>query len=274
MRLLRCWTRRPVPASQDRRQPDVQGDVLVRVAAHWEQLVRIIVRVPLDAPEIAIECVRQCCLHEWSDSSANPWCSTPATPESGVSLACGVRASTVGGVCRASAVEPHRLRCKTPKKRRCADAPPRECGLRSDWQRTGGRSKARPTYNGSSRGSCRAPMVQLCADLKRRDGHSGYDHNWVLRPRASLAGAAVLTDPTTGRRLEIATTEPGLQFYSGNFLNGQTRGRANQPLVKHADLCLETQHFPDAPHHPHFPSTVLRCEDVYESTTPWRFRAI
>lgn len=102
----------------------------------------------------------------------------------------------------------------------------------------------------------------------------GYDHNWVLHPRASLAPAAVLTDPSTGRQLEIATTEPGLQFYSGNFLNGETCGRAGRPLIRHAGLCLETQHFPDSPHHPNFPAIVLRPGDVYGSVTTWRFRTV
>jgi aldose 1-epimerase len=101
----------------------------------------------------------------------------------------------------------------------------------------------------------------------------GYDHNWVLRPRVSLAHAAALTDSTSGRRLEIATTEPGLQCYSGNFLNGDTAGRRGEPLIKHGGLCLETQHFPDSPHHPNFPSTVLRRHEVYDSTTTWRFSA-
>jgi aldose 1-epimerase len=113
--------------------------------------------------------------------------------------------------------------------------------------------------------------VHLSANDPQLRLAGGYDHNWVLRGRASLGGAAVLTDPASGRRLEIATTEPGLQFYSGNFLDGLTRGHADQPLIEHAGLCLETQHFPDAPHHPHFPSTVLRCGEVYESTTTWMF---
>jgi aldose 1-epimerase len=102
----------------------------------------------------------------------------------------------------------------------------------------------------------------------------GYDHNWVLRPRVSLARAGGLADPTTGRRLEIATTEPGLQFYSGNFLDGHTAGRGGEPLIKHAGLCLETQHFPDSPHNLSFPSTVLQVGALYDSTTTWKFSAL
>ena len=102
----------------------------------------------------------------------------------------------------------------------------------------------------------------------------GYDHNLVLRPRVSLARAGAVADVTTGRRLEIATTEPGVQVYSGNFLDGQTSGRNGQPLLKHDGLCLETQHFPDAPHHRRFPSTVLQVGALYDSTTTWKFTAL
>jgi aldose 1-epimerase len=102
----------------------------------------------------------------------------------------------------------------------------------------------------------------------------GYDHNWVLQPRVSLARAGGVADPATGRRLEIETTEPGLQFYSGNFLDGHTTGRRGEALIKHAGLCLETQHFPDSPHHLNFPSTVLRTGELYDSTTTWRFSAL
>lgn len=96
----------------------------------------------------------------------------------------------------------------------------------------------------------------------------GYDFNWILdRPDAgdeSLIPAARLRDPGSGRMLEVVTTEPGLQFYSGNFLNGPRYGRG-------AGLCLETQHFPDSPNHPNFPSTVLGPEESYRSTTLYRF---
>jgi aldose 1-epimerase len=89
----------------------------------------------------------------------------------------------------------------------------------------------------------------------------GYDHCWVLAPRVPAAlPAAVLWDPLTGRRLEVRTTEPGLQVYSGNRL-----------AARRSAVCLETQHFPDSPAHPHFPSTVLRPGQEYRSVTSWRF---
>jgi aldose 1-epimerase len=92
----------------------------------------------------------------------------------------------------------------------------------------------------------------------------GYDHNWVLDGEG-LRFAARLEDPASGRVMEVHTTEPGLQFYSGNFLDGRL-GHA-----RHAGLCLETQHFPDSPNRPGFPSTVLRPGETFRSTTVYRF---
>ena len=102
----------------------------------------------------------------------------------------------------------------------------------------------------------------------------GYDHNWVLST-ASIDGtpvpAARLEDPRSGRVMEIFTSEPAIQFYSGNFLDGSLVG-ANGEAVRQGDgLCLETQHYPDSPHHPAFPSTVLRPGETYQSTTVHRF---
>ena len=97
----------------------------------------------------------------------------------------------------------------------------------------------------------------------------GYDHNWVI-DRASgvrLAHAARLEDPTTGRVLDIQTTEPGIQFYSGNFLDGTIRGKSGQVYGHRTGLCLETQHFPDSPNHANFPTTILRPGGRYESRT-------
>lgn len=100
----------------------------------------------------------------------------------------------------------------------------------------------------------------------------GYDHNFVLKEAAtSLKLAARLYEPASGRLLEIYTTEPGLQFYSGNFLDGSIKGKSGRPYPQHAGLCLETQHFPDSPNRPHFPSTVLRPGEKYISTTVHRF---
>jgi aldose 1-epimerase len=100
----------------------------------------------------------------------------------------------------------------------------------------------------------------------------GYDHNFMLRkPKNTLRLAARLSDPESGRLMEVYTTEPGLQFYSGNFLDGSVIGKKNQPYRFRSGLCLETQHFPDSPNHPQFPSTVLKPGDEYRSTTIFRF---
>ena len=100
----------------------------------------------------------------------------------------------------------------------------------------------------------------------------GYDHNWVLNGAGDLSvPAARLLHPPSGRTLEVRTTEPGLQFYSGNLLDGSLRGKDGTPYQKHAGLCLETQHFPDSPNHPSFPSTVLRPGEEFRSTTVFRF---
>lgn len=100
----------------------------------------------------------------------------------------------------------------------------------------------------------------------------GYDHNWVLTRRgAGLQPAARLTDPASGRTLDIATTEPGMQFYSGNFLDGTLTGKAGHVYKHRAGLCLETQHFPDSPNQPKFPSTILKPGEEYRSKTVFTF---
>ena len=102
-------------------------------------------------------------------------------------------------------------------------------------------------------------------------GH-GYDHNWVLdHPQAKLAEAAELYDPSTGRVLKVLTDQPGIQFYSGNFLDGSIKGKGGRPYELHAGLCLETQHFPDAPNHPDFPTTELRPGQRYHTVTVFEF---
>jgi aldose 1-epimerase len=125
-------------------------------------------------------------------------------------------------------------------------------------------------------------------------GH-GYDHNWVLdkndgkdRDRdkekdkyedknknndngSQLAETAEVYEPTTGRVLKVLTDQPGIQFYSGNFLDGSIHGKAGTPYQLHAALCLETQHFPDSPNHPSFPTTLLKPAHPYHSTTIFRF---
>jgi aldose 1-epimerase len=102
----------------------------------------------------------------------------------------------------------------------------------------------------------------------------GYDHNWVLNRAPgddSLLTAAVLRDPSSGRQLRILTTEPGIQFYSGNFLDGTLYGTSGRAYRQSDGLALETQHFPDSPNHPNFPSTVLRPGQEFNSTTIYQF---
>jgi aldose 1-epimerase len=102
----------------------------------------------------------------------------------------------------------------------------------------------------------------------------GYDHNFVLdRPPSSseLLLAARVADPGSGRTLEVYTREPGIQFYSGNQLDGTLVGTGGRAYRRHAGFALETQHFPDAPNQPQFPSTVLRPGQVYQTTTTYRF---
>ena len=101
----------------------------------------------------------------------------------------------------------------------------------------------------------------------------GYDHNFVLdrEPGGGLQLAARVYEPTSGRVMEVRTTEPGVQFYSGNFLDGSLAGKRGQRYAKHSGLCLETQHFPDSPNQPQFPSTVLHPGETYRQTTIFRF---
>lgn len=99
----------------------------------------------------------------------------------------------------------------------------------------------------------------------------GYDHNWVLNhPSGHLDRVAAVVEPISGRRLEVSTTQPGVQFYSGNFLR-TLPGKGGQTYQKRHGLCLETQHFPDSPNHEHFPSTVLRPGETYQQTTVFKF---
>ena len=102
---------------------------------------------------------------------------------------------------------------------------------------------------------------------------AGYDHNLVLRKAApnKLRRAARVVDPASGRTLECWTTEPGVQFYSGNFLDGTLMGKGGAKYARHHGFCLETQHFPDAVNHPNYPNTVLRPGETYASATEYRF---
>lgn len=102
---------------------------------------------------------------------------------------------------------------------------------------------------------------------------AGYDHNFVLSRQDSdtLHLAARLYDPDSGREMEVLTTEPGLQFYSGNFLDGSLTGKSGRSYQKHAALALETQHFPNSPNQANFPSTILRPGETYTSRTVYQF---
>jgi aldose 1-epimerase len=96
----------------------------------------------------------------------------------------------------------------------------------------------------------------------------GYDHNYVLsdKPRP-LTLAARATEPKSGRFVEILTTEPGVQLYTGNYLDGTLSGKGGALYRKHAGFCLETQHFPDSVNQPSYPSTILRPGETFRSTT-------
>lgn len=117
--------------------------------------------------------------------------------------------------------------------------------------------------------------ARIHAEDDQLQAAGGYDHNWVLnREGKSLALAARLYEPTSGRVMEVSTTEPGIQFYSGNFLDGSLTGKGNTIYRKHAGLCLETQHFPDSPNHQEFPSTVLAPGERYTQTTTYSFSVV
>lgn len=101
---------------------------------------------------------------------------------------------------------------------------------------------------------------------------NGYDHTWVVDGRAgTLREAAVVYEPATGRVMQVLTTEPGVQFYTGNFLDGSRPGKSGKPYPRRSGFCLETQHYPDSPNHPNFPTTTLRKGATYRSTTIYRF---
>jgi aldose 1-epimerase len=99
----------------------------------------------------------------------------------------------------------------------------------------------------------------------------GYDHNWVLNQATGQHSAATVYEPTTGRTMEVTTDEPGVQFYTGNFLDGSLKGKGGVAYGKHAGFCLETQHFPDSPNQPKFPTTILQPGQTYHTTTSYTF---
>lgn len=101
----------------------------------------------------------------------------------------------------------------------------------------------------------------------------GYDHNFVIEgpEQNGLAHAAQARDPRSGRVMDVFTTEPGIQLYTGNFLDGSSIGKGGKPYTYRSAFCLETQHFPDSPNHPSFPSTTLSAGEKFVSTTVYRF---
>lgn len=113
---------------------------------------------------------------------------------------------------------------------------------------------------------------RIDADFAQLKPGRGYAHSWVLRNNdGSLALSATLYDPESGRFMEVFTTEPALHFYAGTYLDGTLTGKNNIRYVKCAALCLETQHLPDSPNHPSFPSTILRPGQLYQTQTVFKF---
>jgi aldose 1-epimerase len=102
----------------------------------------------------------------------------------------------------------------------------------------------------------------------------GYDHNFILnRTGDSLSLAATVYDPQSGRLLEVSTTQPGMQFYTANFLDGTVKGKGGHAYPRRGAFCLETQHFPDSPNHPQFPTVTLKPGERFHSTTAYKFSA-
>ncbi len=115
--------------------------------------------------------------------------------------------------------------------------------------------------------------ARIDADSAQLRFGKGYDHNWVLNPdRDQRLPAITVYEPAMGRVMEVVTDQPGVQLYSGNFLDGSLRGKGGATYEHRSGLCLETQHYPDSPNHQDFPSTVLRRGEKYHTVTQYRFR--
>jgi aldose 1-epimerase len=100
----------------------------------------------------------------------------------------------------------------------------------------------------------------------------GYDHCWALdKPAGSYAKIATVNDPVSGRKMTVSTDQPGVQFYTGNFLDGHLTDKSGVKITKRHGLCLETEHFPDSPNQPTFPTSVLRPGEVYKTKTAYQF---
>jgi aldose 1-epimerase len=114
--------------------------------------------------------------------------------------------------------------------------------------------------------------ARINADDEQIKFGNGYDHNWVInKPLGKLGLAARVTDPTTGRVMEVLSTEPGVQFYTGNFLDGSITGKGGQIYQRRSGLCFEPQHYPDSPNHPQFPSAELKPGQTYQNAILYRF---
>jgi aldose 1-epimerase len=111
------------------------------------------------------------------------------------------------------------------------------------------------------------------SDFQQLKFGKGYDHNWVINQKApgQMTLAATVHEPKTGRFMKVFTTEPGVQLYSGNFLDGAAIGKSGKPYNFRNGLCLETQHFPDSPNEPEFPSVVLKPGETYKTATTYKF---
>lgn len=120
--------------------------------------------------------------------------------------------------------------------------------------------------------TAKAVGKDINADHEQIKLGKGYDHNWVLNESEDkMTHAATLSEPTSGRIVEVYTTEPGIQFYTGNFLDGRITGKESVEYSHRYGLCLETQHYPDSPNQPDFPSTVLNPNEEYLTVTKFKF---
>ncbi len=113
--------------------------------------------------------------------------------------------------------------------------------------------------------------ARIGADHPQIAAGGGYDHNMVFARPGAMEPVVRVYEPTSGRTLTVSTSEPGVQFYTGNFLDGTITGKAGKTYPKRSGFCLETQHFPDSPNKPEFPSTLLRPGETYSSTTAYTF---
>lgn len=116
---------------------------------------------------------------------------------------------------------------------------------------------------------------EIATENQQLEYGMGYDHNWVIdragKSDSDMVLAARVHEPTTGRVMEIHTQEPGIQFYCGNFLDGRLKGKSGQTYVHRGGFCLETQHYPDSPNQPTFPSSILKPGDTYHTKTTFTF---